>query len=121
MAAPSLTYTVETDDAAPGVAPYKISDKPGKDTARVRVFPVAESGFWGYFSLRVEGTDPMTGIVVHEEGVLCGVTPCGVTASQHRVAPNDFLNAEIDYAEVALPDGDYPVSIWLRHDEAGWV
>lgn len=74
-----------------------------------------------YLTIQVEGSSPVSGTKVHEEGVMCGVTRCGTQKLTSVGWPRQFAQAVISYDEVApRVDGNYAVHCYAKHDYAGW-
>lgn len=81
-----VTVTVNTDDAAPAAAPYKISNHAGRDEARVDLYPTAP-GTVRYAALRRGGTSLFSGTRLVERGAMCGVSRCGMVMPMSTFVP----------------------------------
>ena len=75
------------------------------------------------FEVRASSTSRMDGIIVEQAEVqkcsnriLCSSTN---TVKDFNVAPNIPINCNINYTELTLGDGEYPIQIYVQAKEDG--
>lgn len=138
----ATTIGVTTADAAPAVAPHRISNKTGKTTATLAITPTHDGVYlvgpelvppWTpgaaaaiiALIIRLGGTTPYTGTLVGRKGLVCNeLEPC----SDASLACSDFSSAsgvaiaeDVTYTETGGPaDGSQTVNVWVCTDGQGW-
>jgi hypothetical protein len=115
---PNVTInSVTTGDAAPSVAPHRISNKTGKDTATI-VFTVINTRISAYM-IRMGGSTAYTGTLLVRKGFVCSDSdPCSDTDADKVCTDADFpkdsvITETITYAKTGGPaDGDEVINVW---------
>lgn len=105
--------SIETGDAAPAVAPHKISGQPGKDTATITFTPGAEQPesvrAW---AIHVGGASPTSGQRIDGAGAICGLALCGRDAPT-ALPPETQVTRTIERADLGGgADGPRDVAIY---------
>lgn len=135
--------SVSTADAAPGAAPYRISDKPGHDTATVaftprpRVAPVpnellvpsdtlapdtGDTQIKGWI-MRLGGSDAHTGIEIDSQGSVIGSgMKIRRRVTRYRAPVGEQQQVSVSYAELpSLGDGPEQISVYVNRNGEGWA
>lgn len=113
--------SVETEDAAPASAPFRISDKPGKSKLTYS-FTVTADGVIRAWRSRFQPTDRNHGRLLASRGMVCGSGDrCGSPVARSLVATSPLPNSEeINEADIhGFSDGDYPVEVFAM-EEGAW-
>jgi hypothetical protein len=115
---PNVTIdSVTTGDAAPTVAPHRISNKSGKDTATIK-FTVINTRISAYM-IRMGGSTAYTGTLLARKGFVCSESePCSDTdpdkvCTDLNISSGTQVTETITYAKTGAPaDGDQTVNVW---------
>lgn len=146
MATTVTIDSITTEDAAPIVAPFRISAIPGFSTATVKFTPTHDGDIYPMATLvvdegvtplypapnvrkiigyrfRMGGSDFKSGVDLGRKGEPCGQEPCSVKrkCTSWNSDSGVQLTEVIDYAETGAPaDGDQTVNIYVNTDLQGW-
>lgn len=114
--------TVETEDAAPTVSPFKVSAKTGK-TKLLVTFKITAADKVRAWRLRFKPTNRNTGKLLGSRGMVCGTGDrCGSpTARTLNVASPLTTSQEMQESQIASEaDGEYEVKGWALSEADGW-
>lgn len=120
----ALTVTidsVETADAAPTVAPHRISAQTGKSIATVKFTPSGGTGAIRAWRIMVGGTGRTTGRLAGERGMVCGIHYCGAPNSYSVSIPfSTQITEDVTFTEAndGGADGDRQVNVYAWDDVA---
>jgi hypothetical protein len=133
--------SVITADAAPAVAPHRISNKATKDTATVKFTPTHDGAYYPKnelippwtpgvagvmlaYVVRDGGNSPYTGTVVGRRGLVCDeLEPCSeaLPCSDWESPSGTQLVEDVTYTETGGPaDGPQTVNVYVCTDRQGW-
>lgn len=114
--------SVTTADAAPTVAPHRLSAKAGKNQATVKFTPTAAAGPIRAWRLTVGG-NRKTGRLAGNLGAVCGLDRCGAPGVMPLAAASGVQRTEvITFTEASDggADGGRTVNVDAMSD-AGWL
>ena len=118
---PAAIVSITTGDAAPAVAPHKVSAQTGKDKATV-VFESDRTV--SAFRIREGGTSQSTGTLIHRRGRLqCGSFKIGAgkKVSSVTYAAGADQSQEIDDSELSVgADGNRTINVWQHVPNGAW-
>lgn len=118
---PAAVVSITTGDAAPTVAPHKISAQATKDKATV-VFESDRTV--SAFRLREGGSDQSTGTLIHRRGRLqCGAFKIGAGKKVSAVtyASGADQTQVIDDSDLSAgADGSRTINIWQHVPNGAW-
>lgn len=130
-----------TEDVAPAAAPYRISNKGGKDHADFAFTPTHDGAYvpcpelippWTpgvpapilAVKAMEGGASPYTGTVVGRFGLVCSdLEPCSdsLPCSDWESPSGVQLTEDVTYAETGAPaDGPQQINVWVCTDRQGW-
>lgn len=122
----TTTIGVTTADAAPAVAPHKISNKTGKSTATLVITPTSSVGrAINAIRVRLGGSTAYTGTLVGGKGLVSSDSePCAeaLACTDWSSASGAAIAEDVTYAETGGPaDGAQTVNVWVATDQEGWA
>lgn len=141
MATTTTIDSVTTGDAAPSVAPHRISNKATKDTALIAFTPTHDGQYvpcdqlippWtpgvpgAIIAVKVMegGADPYTGTEVGRLGLVASDSePCSdsLPCSDWESPSGTQLAEDVTYPETGSPaDGSQTINVWVCTDRQGW-
>lgn len=106
--------SVETGDSSPSAAPFRISDKTGKDVLDF-AFTVTADDIIRAWRVRFDPMNRNIGQLLASRGMVCGTGDrCGSPVARSLAVTSPLEVAEeIEEAEIgANPDGEYPVEVY---------
>lgn len=109
--------SVETQDAAPFVAPYRISDKAGHDAVEWTFRPCASGvGVIDAWRVVLDAPDdsyvPASGSLLAHGGAICGLDTCGHSMPL-ALPQGTAVTVSKTYTDAGAPaDGDHPVDTY---------
>jgi hypothetical protein len=133
--------SLATEDVTPAAAPYRISDKPGKDHADFAFTPTHDGHYVPCAQLippftpgvpapilavkvMEGGVDPYTGTEVGRLGLVCSDSePCSdsLPCSGWESPSGTQLAEDVTYPETGAPaDGSQTINVWVCTDRQGW-
>lgn len=134
--------SVTTADAAPAVAPHRISNKATKDTATVAFTPTHDGAYYPKaelvppwtpgvaavmlaYMVREGGISPYTGTLLGRKGLVCSeLEPCSdsLPCTDWTSPSGTQLTEPVTYAETGGPaDGAQTVNVYVCTDRQGWA
>lgn len=114
--------SVTTADAAPTVAPHKISNKTGKNSVTLKFTPTTSDGsIIRAWSVRFGGTNRKNGTRLAGLGAVCGIDVCGPNTRALNMPSGTQVTVDELYG--ALPssaDGGYTINVYAMNGVIGW-
>lgn len=124
MAATTTIDSVTTTDAAPTVAPHRISAITGEDVASVKLTPTTpDSSPIRAIRLLFNTTNRkgVGGKVLMRAGAVCGLDVCGPNTRSLSLPSGTQRTVPVAYASLpTTPDGDYTVTGVSASDTQSW-
>lgn len=113
---------IETEDAVPLAAPYKISAKPSKSTLIFHWVTTASHTIRAW-RVRLAPMNRNSGQLIDKRGMVCGSGDrCGEPKARSLAVASPLKHATtVVESEIASqPDGEIEVEVWAMSAEDGW-
>lgn len=118
----AVALDVTTEDAAPAVAPHRVSRDDAKDDIHL-TWVITGGETVGYWQERLGGAGPLGGTRLQSQGIVAGLGQrCGAAGSvplKLTTPVNGAKDHETDDILSGQPDGSYHIEIDARA-ESGW-
>jgi hypothetical protein len=112
VAAPVVTMTAQTNDAAPSSSPFKVSHVDTKDEV-VASASIVPNGVVSYRQFRLDG-NRKTGTRLLSLGAVCGITYCGAPGAMPLADSDDprvYVYNDADFDDLLTSgEGDYTLA-----------